>query len=225
MYRQTERKWAGTNRGVPDATGPYGRGDGPGRGEGQGLGLLSRIGMPVRDSQGRLNLVNFSGQQPDPLLKLKILLYLKAHPDIKEGDSIAMDEVHSFFEPSKTASLERALSYRLLQAKPQSSVHDEKVAGVLDTLARKGPTAIRPMLQKLIVMFKYPELHAQIGAAGLASKAVSKNRVGIIKNLLKNNKSLFNRVLDAENKLYSGKTLEDLIMRDSSIPNINTMLM
>lgn len=116
-------------------------------------------------------------------------------------------------------NLTNTLHSMMLEARPIPGQQNVKVAGVLDTLARKGPSSLRPLLQKLVIMFKYPEYHAQISRAHSFKRLLGSQRRNVIKDLLKNNKSLYKRMLESEGRLYGGKGVENALMRQTEVPS------
>ncbi len=119
----------------------------------------------------------------------------------------------------KKSNLRESLDTMLLDAKPAENPQNEKIAGVLDTIAKKGPTSLRPMLQKLLIMFKYPEYHAMNSQASAFKGMLGKQQKGVLKNLFKSNKDLYKRMLDAESRAYRGKSVEDILMRKTQLPS------
>lgn len=91
-----------------------------------------------------------------------------------------------------------------------------KQAGLLDVMAKKGPLWLKPVVQKLIVRIRYPELYSAMSQKAQANKLVAKNYKDIAKQLGRRNQRLFDRALDVESKLYQGKDLSDLLA--SKIP-------
>lgn len=216
----TMNKEAGEVRGIPDATGPYGRGMGPGGGTRSGLGLLGHLkAMWDADAPGGVLAPGFrdenEAQIAEALRGLDKENIMRMLVELMMGDEEPVEV--------KSAGVIADFQNRMLNASWQHE-DNEKVAGMLDTIARKAPMSLRPMLQKLIVMFKYPELHAQLAGAKSIRKLVDKKRSDIIKDLLEKNRALFKRNLDTQSLLYKGHNLDDLIMREAEVPTLARML-
>jgi len=88
-----------------------------------------------------------------------------------------------------------------------------KEAGLLDTMSKAAPTWLKPMLQKMIVRLKYPELYALMQQNSHFGKLKSNKYKDIVKLLGNKNEDLFRRALEVEGKLYGGKGSLDLLRK------------